>query len=59
MCVDWTVHRELVPTADINLVVSLMQLLYSLMDEWWAADASKTPVGSLSGLVVSRLGSLF
>jgi hypothetical protein len=39
--------RELVPTADINLVVSLMQLLYSLMDEWRAADASKAPVGFL------------
>lgn len=46
------------PTADINLVVSLMQLLYSLMDEWRAADASKTPVGVPKGFCGARLSSL-
>lgn len=39
--------RELVPTADINLVASLMQLLHSLLDEWRAADAAKSPVSDL------------
>jgi hypothetical protein len=36
--------RELVPTADINLVVSLMQMLFSLLDEWRAADAAQAQV---------------
>lgn len=40
--------RELVPTADINLAASLMQLLYSLMDEWRTADAAKALVGCLT-----------
>lgn len=38
--------RELVPTADINLVASLMQLLYSLLDEWRAADVAQSPVSA-------------
>lgn len=38
--------RELVPTADINLVASLMQLLYSLLDEWRPADTAQTLVGA-------------
>jgi hypothetical protein len=42
--------RELVSTADINLVASLMQLLHSLLDEWRAADAAKAPVSN-HGLV--------
>lgn len=36
--------RELVPTADINLVDSLMKLLYCLLDEWRAADAAQATV---------------
>lgn len=36
--------RELVATADTALAVSVMQLLWSLLDEWRAADAAKAPV---------------
>ncbi|KAF6265404.1 dynein heavy chain 6 [Scenedesmus sp. NREL 46B-D3] len=36
--------KELLPTADINLPVSLMNLLWSQLDEWRAADKNKTTV---------------
>jgi hypothetical protein len=35
-----------VATADINLPVSLMNLLWSQLDEWRAADKNKTAVSS-------------
>jgi hypothetical protein len=56
--------RELVPTADISLVASLMQLLHSLLDEWRAADAAQAqvryvckqqPPATTDSIVVHRL----
>jgi hypothetical protein len=36
--------RELVGTADINLPVSLMNIMWSLLDEFRAADATQSTV---------------
>jgi hypothetical protein len=49
MCVPALPRRELVATADATLVVSLMSLLHSSLDEWRAADAegAKGQVGAV------------
>lgn len=54
--------RELVPTTDIGLAVSLMNLLWSQLDAWWSADTFSSlhvelanPAACLDGLFVFSL----
>lgn len=42
--------RDIVATSDINLPVSLMNILWSLIDDLRAADTNQTQVGKDSTL---------